>query len=162
MIDGLTGVANRHAYNKRISYEIEHNYHHEFSFVLLLFDIDRFKSINDNFGHEAGDEVIRGIAEVIKNHIRENDFVARYGGEEFVVLLPNTNINAAEGVANNLRERIEQNEYYFNNERVFITASVGLAEIKMNETRKELFERADAALYKAKNSGRNKCVKAVC
>ena len=160
MTDGLTGIANRHAYNERISHEIEHNSRHKDSLTLLIFDIDKFKSINDNFGHEAGDEVIGGVAKILKSLIRKDDFVARYGGEEFVVLLLNTDINVAESVANKLRESIEHNEYYFNKEKVVITVSAGLAELKINETKKELFERTDAALYKAKKTGRNKCVKA--
>ncbi len=161
MTDGLTGIANRHAYDERISQEIEYNSNHKTPLTLLVFDIDKFKFINDNFGHEAGDEVIRSVSITLKNHIRKEDFVARYGGEEFVVLLHNADINGAERIANKLRELIERNEYYFNKEKVVITASAGIAELKINETQKEIFKRADAALYTAKESGRNMCVKAV-
>jgi len=161
MTDGLTGIANRHAYNEKVTKEIERFKRNDSPFTFLVFDIDKFKSINDNYGHEAGDNVIVDIANILKSHIRDIDFIARYGGEEFVILLPDTNINAAEIVANKLRVLIENNEFNFNNKKVVATLSVGFAEIKNNETKKELFERADAALYVAKNSGRNKCVKAI-
>jgi diguanylate cyclase len=161
MTDALTGIANRHAYNKRISYEIERYQHDKKVLTFLLFDIDEFKSVNDNFGHEAGDKVIRETANIINNNIRKKDFIARYGGEEFVLLLPDTDINAAEKIANKLREMVECHKSYFNGEQVNITVSVGLAEIKINDTKKELLERADMALYKAKNTGRNKCIVAV-
>jgi len=160
MTDGLTNIANRHSYNDRISYEIERCHLHRDSLALLLFDIDKFKSVNDNYGHKAGDEVIRGTAQILKNNIRKNDFVARYGGEEFIVLLPSSDINTGESIANKLRKIIWRNVYSFNNEQVVITISVGIAEIKINETMDDLFERADKALYKAKESGRNMCVKA--
>ena len=160
MTDGLTGIANRHAYNEQITKEIERYKRNNSPFTLLLFDIDKFKSINDNYGHEMGDTVIIDVANILKNNIREIDFVYRYGGEEFVILLPDTNVNAAELVANKLRMLVEHNEFNFNNERVIVTVSAGFAEIKVNETKKEIFEHADAALYEAKNSGRNKCVKA--
>jgi len=161
MTDGLTGIANRHAYNELVTKEIERYKRNNSPFTFLVFDIDRFKSINDNYGHEAGDNVIADVANILKSHIRDIDFIARYGGEEFVILLPSTNINAAEIVANKLRGLIENNKFNFNNKQIAITLSVGFAEIKTNETKKELFERADAALYEAKNSGRNKCVKAI-
>ncbi len=161
MTDALTNIANRHAYNERITIEIEHFHRHKLPFTLLVLDIDRFKSINDNYGHEVGDEVIRGIANTLKMYVRKNDFVARYGGEEFVIVLTNSNITISEDVANKIRKLIERIEYCFNNERVLITVSVGLAEIQINETQKELFKRADSALYEAKKLGRNKCVKAV-
>lgn len=161
MTDGLTGIANRHAYNELIAKEIGRYKRNNTPFAFLLFDIDKFKYINDTYGHEVGDTVIIDVAHILKDHIRDIDFIARYGGEEFVVVLPETNIKAAELVANKLRVLIECNEFNFNGKRAVITMSVGLAEIKINETKKELFERADAALYKAKNSGRNKCVKAL-
>jgi diguanylate cyclase len=161
MTDALTGIANRHAYNKRISYEIERYQHDKKIFIFLLFDIDEFKSVNDSFGHEAGDKVIIETATIINNNIRKKDFMARYGGEEFVLLLPDTDINTAEKIANKLRKIVECHKFYFNDEQVNITVSVGLAEIKINDTKKELFERVDTALYGAKNAGRNKCVVAV-
>jgi diguanylate cyclase (GGDEF)-like protein len=161
MTDALSGIANRHAYDERISREIERYQRDDTIFTLLLFDIDEFKSVNDNFGHEAGDEIIRETAAIINNHIRKKDFTARYGGEEFVLLLPDTDINAAEKIANKLREIVECHKSYFNGEQVNITVSVGLAEIKINDTKKELLERADMALYEAKNTGRNKCIVAV-
>ena len=161
MTDGLTGIANRHAYNELIAKEIGRYKRNNTPFAFLLFDIDNFKYINDTYGHEVGDTVIIDVAHILKDHIRDIDFIARYGGEEFVVVLPETNINAAELVANKLRVLIECNEFNFNGKRAVITMSVGFAEIKINETKKELFERADAALYEAKNSGRNKCVKAL-
>ena len=160
MTDGLTGIANYHAYNERVADEIKRFSRNNSPFAFLLFDIDKFKTVNDNYGHEMGDSVIIDVSEILKLHIRKIDFIARYGGEEFVMLLPDTSISSAEIVANKLRTIVENNEFNFNNERVAITISVGLAEIRRNETKKSLFKRADAALYEAKNTGRNKCVKA--
>ncbi len=158
MTDGLTGIFNRHAYNERISVELHRYARSKRPFTLLLFDIDKFKAINDTFGHEAGDRVIVDIAKVLEDNIRVNDFVARYGGEEFVLLLRDANINSAEIIANKLRELIERTEFHFSNKRVVLTVSAGFAEIRAGETKNELFQRADTALYKAKNLGRNKCI----
>ena len=160
MTDGLTGIANRHAYNELLAKEIERYGRNNSPFAFLLFDIDEFKSINDNYGHDVGDDVIVDVANILKSHIRDIDFIARYGGEEFVIILPDTKINAAELVANKLRVLVERHEFNLDNERVVITLSAGFAEIKNNETQREIFERADTALYEAKKSGRNKCVKA--
>lgn len=156
--DALTGVANRHAYNERITTEINHYNMVKIPFTFLLLDIDHFKSINDNYGHESGDIALKEVAVILSENIRDIDFIARYGGEEFVIILSETNIRSADKIANKLRTVVENIEFNLNNEHVKITLSIGFSEIKLDETRKELFERTDAALYKAKESGRNKCV----
>jgi len=160
MTDNLTNIANRHAYNERIATEMEHYKLHKKPLTLLLIDIDKFKTINDTYGHKAGDEVIRSTARLLKNSIREGDFVARYGGEEFIVLLPNSDIDIGVSIANKLRKIVEENEYFFHGKRVVVTISAGIAQIQNDETKDSLFERADKALYEAKNSGRNICIKA--
>ena len=157
--DALTGVANRHAYNEKISTEIKRFNTLNIPFTFLLLDIDHFKSINDSYGHESGDQALKEIGVLLTENIRDIDFIARYGGEEFVILLSETNINTAEKVANKLRELIENKEFNFNKKIVQVTISIGFSEIKLNETKKEIFERTDAALYKAKELGRNKCIK---
>jgi diguanylate cyclase len=153
--DPLTGVANRLAYNQKIESEIARNKRYQSPLTLMVWDIDKFKSINDSYGHAAGDKVLKVIAKLLSSNIRETDFVARFGGEEFVIVMPETEINAAEGVAEKLRTTIENSEFHFRGKRVVITASCGIAEIKHNETEEQLFQRADDALYEAKDSGRN-------
>lgn len=158
--DALTGVANRLAYNERIETEIARNKRYQSPLTLMVWDVDKFKSVNDTYGHAAGDKVLKVIARLLSDNIRETDFIARFGGEEFVILMPETDITAAEPVAEKLRATIEDSEFHFRGKRVVITASCGIAEIKHNETEEQLFQRADDALYKAKETGRNRCIAA--
>ena len=158
--DALTGVANRLAYNERIETEIARYKRYQSPLTLMVWDVDKFKSINDTYGHAAGDKVLKVIAKLLSSNIRETDFIARYGGEEFVILMPETEIKSAEPVAEKLRATIESSEFHFRGKRVVITASCGIAEIKHNETEEQFFQRADEALYKAKESGRNRYITA--
>ncbi|MGD9390637.1 MAG: diguanylate cyclase [Thioalkalispiraceae bacterium] len=158
--DALTGIANRLAYDERIASEIARNKRYQSPLTLLVWDVDNFKSINDTYGHAAGDKVLKVIAKVLETNIRETDFIARYGGEEFVIIMPETTIEAAVPVADKLRKAVEACEFHFKEKRVVITASCGLAELKHNETETQLFERADNALYQAKEAGRNRCLSA--
>ena len=156
--DALTGVANRLAYNERIEAELARHKRYQSPLTLLIWDVDKFKSVNDTYGHAAGDKVLKVIAKLLSTNIRETDFIARFGGEEFVVLMPETQITEAKEVAEKLRQIIEKSEFHFREKRVVITASCGLAEIKHNESEEQLFQRADDALYKAKETGRNRCI----
>ncbi len=158
--DTLTRIPNRLAYDEWITQEYERFVKYDTPFVLMVWDVDFFKRVNDEYGHQAGDKVLRVVAQMLSENIRDADFVARYGGEEFVVVLPGTQQQAAMRVGENIRKAIEGCAFHFRDKPVKVTASAGIAEIQSNETVEQLFERADKALYKAKNSGRNNCMPA--
>ena len=153
--DALTGVPNRMAYDKRLDEEIARHQRYNTDFVLMLWDIDHFKGINDTYGHAAGDKVLKVIAGVMQQQLRETDFMARYGGEEFAVILVESDIAAAKVVGEKLRQAIEALEFHFRGTRVPVTASCGLAQAGAGNS-EQLFERADSALYSAKQKGRNR------
>ena len=156
--DALTGIPNRLAYDEKIKQEFARWQRNAQSFTVCVVDVDKFKGVNDNFGHKAGDKVLKTIAEVCATNIRETDFIARYGGEEFVLLLPETALDQARVVAENLRREIEIRKFHYSNEPVVITISCGLAEFGKNDTAESVFKRADKALFKAKACGRNQVV----
>ncbi len=155
--DALTRIANRMAFDQRINTEFKRWQRYRSRLTLCLVDIDKFKAVNDTYGHKAGDIVLRTVAEKCASRIRPSDFFARYGGEEFALILPETGIDAACGVAEELRETIAKCAFQYKQEVVPITISCGLAEFKGRDTIDTAFQRADKALYKAKDSGRN-CV----
>ncbi|MFN3480244.1 MAG: diguanylate cyclase [Thermodesulfovibrionales bacterium] len=157
--DGLTGLYNHRHFQERVSSEFSRLSRLSTSLSLLLIDIDHFKKINDTYGHPAGDEVLRGVAGVIRDTIRSIDIPARYGGEEFAVLLPDTNIDGAIRMAERLRSSILNRRFSFNEKEIAVTVSTGIATSPYDaKTKEELIERADEALYRAKQSGRNRCV----
>ena len=126
---------------------------------LIMADIDKFKNINDTYGHHIGDEVIVYLAEIMKKQQRESDIICRYGGEEFVILLPNTDLKNAKLIAENLRKTIETSSIDLeNNEKLNFTLSLGVSvvDVKNEDNIFEVLQRADEALYEAKESGRNK------
>ena len=125
----------------------------------MLLDIDRFKRINDHYGHATGDQALRGLVEYCRSGSRAVDLICRYGGEEFVILLPETPIEAANQVAERLRLSIMENPITTDSGPLRITVSVGVAEANSLDTLQKLIERADEALYDAKHAGRN-CVRA--
>ena len=156
--DALTGIPNRAAYDERIVSEIARRNRHNRPLSLAVLDIDKFKGVNDNFGHKAGDKVLKNVAEICVTDVRTSDFMARYGGEEFVLLLPETALDDARIVAEKLRESIAEKRFTYNGERVPITISIGIAEFGPRESADDVFQRADNALYAAKERGRNRCV----
>ncbi|MDZ7661346.1 diguanylate cyclase [Thiohalophilus sp.] len=153
--DALTGIPNRMAYDRRLEEEIARHRRYNTDFVLMLWDIDHFKEINDTYGHAAGDKVLKVIAGVMQQQLRETDFLARYGGEEFAIILVESDIAAAKVVGEKLRQAIEALEFHFRGSRVLVTASCGLARAEEGDA-EQLFERADNALYSAKDKGRNR------
>jgi diguanylate cyclase (GGDEF)-like protein len=156
-VDGMTGLFNRRHFLSLA--EIEWNRHQRYRhpMSLLLFDIDRFKSINDNFGHYAGDQVITQIAELCQEQKRKSDIIARFGGEEFLILLPETKLAAAERVAERLRRKVETSAFSVASNAIDATISVGVAEANPSmNTIFDLIKLADRALYMAKDSGRNR------
>lgn len=151
--DILTKVYNRLKFNEIIETNILKSKNENIPFSLLMLDIDKFKNINDNYGHQVGDTVLIEISKLIKQHIRGNDIIARWGGEEFMVLLPNTELKNAISVAENLRLYIEKNNF---SDVKKVTSSFGVGEFNLNETEEDLIKRIDNALYNSKSSGRNK------
>lgn len=155
--DVLTGIPNRLAYDERLNAELANYRRNQNSFVLVVWDIDLFKKVNDTYGHAAGDQVLKLVASILNKNMRETDFIARYGGEEFVSILPSTDLKGAQLITDKLRELIATSKFHFRDEAVNITISSGFAEVKNNEEGENLFIRADKALYKAKENGRNNC-----
>jgi len=158
--DTLTRIPNRFAYEEWIEQEYDRFIKYDTPFVMMLWDVDYFKRVNDNYGHAAGDKVLRVVAQMLSENIREADFVARFGGEEFVVVLPSVTIDKAMKIAEGIRLAIEACAFHFREDPVKVTASAGIAEVRREETIEMLFDRADKALYKAKDSGRNTCIPA--
>ena len=151
---------NRRQFETRLSQEIAIAKRQNNSLCAMMIDIDFFKGVNDTYGHAAGDEVLRTVAGIIKQALRESDIPSRYGGEEFAVLLPYTHIEEAKIVGERLRLAVEStpitiNQDNENKKTINVTISMGLAEYDGNETGEVLFERADKALYNAKTNGRN-------
>lgn len=152
--DSLTEIFNRKKFNDELERELERSLHYRQHLSLIIFDIDHFKRVNDEFGHPVGDVVLQEISRVVRHGIRRSDVFARYGGEEFVVLLPENDLNGAAALAEKLRSTIEHHTFDGVGQ---VTCSFGVAQLEENEEADSFIKRADEALYRAKNSGRN-CV----
>src|SRR5690606_10215396 len=155
--DMLTQLPNRQAYQQRLEQETERWRRDGRPRSVAVCDIDHFKSINDSYGHQAGDKVLRIIARTLRQRLRQTDFVARYGGEEFVVLMPETSAEDALAVMDAVRMAVAQCPFHFREQRVAITLSAGIASFTPQSTAEQVFKRADQALYDAKRAGRNLC-----
>lgn len=155
--DALTGLHNRLAYDERIALEYERWARYGHPMVLSVWDVDHFKRINDSYGHNAGDNVLKILGKLLSRQTRKSDFVARFGGEEFMLLLPETGIQTAFEVAEKLRQLIATAQFMYRGQQVPVTMSCGLAECLPGDTTESLYRRADAALYAAKQGGRNCC-----
>lgn len=160
MIDSLTGMANRAGLQKRMEEEFERWQRYGGELLMAVLDVDHFKSINDRFGHLAGDKVLRLIAQQLSRRLRKSDFIGRFGGEEFVLLMPGTTVEQAASALEALRQGIEQSPFHFKTERVTITISVGYTAFKQDDTLDAVFGRADRAMYQAKEQGRNQIISA--
>lgn len=156
LIDPLTGLPNRAAWSERLEHEIQQWQQHGNTLSLAMLDLDHFKRINDSYGHLAGDKVLKIIATVLRKRLRGSDFIARFGGEEFVLLLPATPPAVGAKLLETLRAAIEACPFHFKGERVTITISMGLASFRVGEHSDLVLKRADQALYRAKNAGRNR------
>lgn len=155
--DPLTELPNREAYNERASAEVQRWQRYGRPLTIAVFDIDHFKRINDNYGHQAGDRVIKVIGRSIAKRLREVDFFCRYGGEEFVALMPETDSETALVVLEKVRDAIADAAFNYKDQPMSITLSIGITEFKTNDTLEIAFERADQGLYVAKSTGRNRC-----
>ena len=158
MFDTLTTVPNRLFYEQKIEEEISRWQRSGDTLTLAIWDIDFFKKINDNYGHKAGDKVLKTIAQLLNKRIRKSDFFARYGGEEFVMLLPETTAEETLKLADNLRENIKDCSFHYRGEDVRVTVSCGICSFTQGDAADQVFERADKALYEAKDQGRNRCI----
>lgn len=159
MTDGLTGLSNRKAFDRQIRETIEEAGESKTEAVLLMLDIDYFKSFNDTYGHQVGDQVLRLVARTLTDNVKGRDIAARYGGEEFAIILPETGIEGGKKVGDMLRRLVENKEVINKSSQEVlgrITLSVGVAAWKQGESVSSLIERADAALYQAKRAGRNR------
>ena len=159
-IDPLTGIANRKSFEERFALEIARHAQSGAPLAMLLWDIDSFKSINDRYGHRAGDRVLQSVAACFTAALRSADFVARIGGEEFAVLLTGVALAEAVTVANQARTAVEGLRFHFRGAPVRVTVSCGITELHPGDASEQAFDRADGALYSAKNAGRNLCVAA--
>lgn len=155
--DGLTKCFNKMYFNNQLDLEVKKSKLTGNPLSLVIFDLDHFKHLNDNYGHDAGDYVLKEMAQLLRdNGIRSGDTFARYGGEEFVVLLPKTNLKQAFEIAERLRKLVEQHEFIYEEKRLPVAASIGVADYRQGvNTGTDLFKRADSAVYKSKENGRN-------
>lgn len=157
IIDGLTQAYNKRYLNEALDREIIRARRHARNLSLLMFDIDRFKLINDEHGHLAGDVVLKELAQLVQGRIRRDELLARYGGEEFVVMLPETTLDGALVLAETLRAKVQENVFVFQSDRINVTISIGCAMmVEADRSATELLKRADECLYEAKRSGRNR------
>lgn len=161
LTDSLTSLPNREAYEETAAREVQRWQRYDRPLCLAVCDIDLFKSVNDSHGHAAGDEVLRQVAQLISKRLRGSDFVARYGGEEFVVLLPETDREAALKVMESVREAVEASQVRWEKHPIGLTISIGIADFKGKDILQSAFTRADRALYQAKKNGRNRVVMAL-
>ncbi|WP_176508398.1 MULTISPECIES: GGDEF domain-containing protein [Pseudomonas] len=160
LIDPLTGLPNRAAWSEQVEREMLDWQESGGHLAMAILDLDHFKRINDSYGHLAGDKVLKIVADQLRKRLRPRDFIARFGGEEFVLLLPQTSPAAAAQVAEALRAAIEACPFHFKGERVVITTSIGLSAFRSGERGDQVLKRADAALYRAKDQGRNRVLSA--
>ncbi|HVT35664.1 MAG TPA: diguanylate cyclase, partial [Nevskiaceae bacterium] len=152
--DRLTGVPNRLAYDQRVRQDHASWKRYGQPMIIAVWDIDRFKKVNDTYGHACGDKALAAVGLLLSKHIRETDFVARYGGEEFAMILHGLDAEAAHQLTDKLRATIEKIDFRYNQQPVPLTVSCGYASFSGDDTPESVFERADAALYRAKNEGR--------
>jgi len=161
IIDALTDIHNKRYLLEFLDREIARSARYSRPLALILFDLDRFKLVNDELGHLGGDFTLREVAACVKGSIRKEELFARYGGEEFATVLPETNLEGAVNVAERVRALIEQHRFQYEGKSYPVTLSLGVATTSGDEnmTPHELIRQADEKLYQAKNDGRN-CVRA--
>lgn len=158
MRDSLTGLYNHTMIHHQLERELlmASRYHKEIHVVLL--DIDHFKSVNDTYGHQVGDKILKEFSLFLQMRLRKSDFIGRYGGEEFLIILPNITSEAALTIMNGLREEFFKRPHAVGDKQLFVTISGGIASYPQYETVKDLIRKADDALYQAKHEGRNRIV----
>ncbi|WP_374341946.1 diguanylate cyclase [Azonexus sp.] len=158
--DQLTGTLNRRGLEEMFAKEAARARRHETPLCLGLLDLDNFKKLNDTLGHEAGDQALIHLASVCRQTLRPQDCVARYGGEEFIILLPETDLDSAVAALTRLQRELTKRFFLHQNDKVLITFSAGVTELRPEDDQSEAIRRADAAMYQAKQSGKNRVVSA--
>ena len=159
LTDPLTGIGNRRLFNDAMTKAIQDSHARRVPLSLIMCDIDHFKRVNDMFGHDVGDEIIRALARVIETSVRDTDSVARYGGEEFAIILPGTELNRAKETADRIRRQFGSKKFAIrkSNQKIGqVTASFGVAEHRPGDDVQAFVRRADAKLYEAKAGGRDR------
>jgi diguanylate cyclase (GGDEF)-like protein len=151
--DALTKIYNRVSFESELAKELKDALRYEKQFSLIMFDIDHFKNVNDTYGHDVGDIILRELTSLVGGAIRETDFFARWGGEEFMIIT-HADIAQSEAFAEKLRELVESHDF---TEVKSVTSSFGVAQYRKHDTKESIVKRCDEMLYSAKNSGRN-CV----
>ncbi len=155
-VDSLTGLPNRRGFDLLAAHAVHEANRDTQPLSALLLDLDHFKQLNDSHGHLAGDEVLKGFAQVLENSLRQSDVICRWGGEEFIVLLRNSDSTHATQVAEKIRQHTEQQPFTFAGQAIRVTASIGQTGLQADDTLQSLIARADRALYRAKQAGRNR------
>jgi diguanylate cyclase (GGDEF)-like protein len=154
--DALTKTYNRASFDDSLQREINLAHRKSQHLSIIFLDIDHFKTINDNYGHECGDTALVSVAGLMKETLRSTDIVFRYGGEEFVILLNDTDIDGANIISERIRQQIEKHTIAYGMDMIKLTVSLGISSLRGNDTPDSLVSRADAAMYQAKNNGRNR------
>jgi diguanylate cyclase (GGDEF)-like protein len=156
--DPLTGLYNRRYMMQKISEEVARFTRYGHSFVMIMADIDYFKLINDQYGHECGDDVLKAVTQTMAIGLRANDVLARWGGEEFLLLLPETTMDGGRLLAERIRQQVEELKVSYNQHTISVTLTLGLSHFSSGLTVDKVIFLADQGLYQGKKSGRNKVV----
>jgi diguanylate cyclase (GGDEF)-like protein len=156
IVDGLTQVHNKRYFMEFLDREMARCSRYDRPLALLLFDIDKFKAINDLHGHLAGDAILKKLAEMVSKHVRKEEAFARYGGEEFAIIMPETNGERARIFAEKIRRMVESTPFHYEDRQINVTVSIGIAEMKQHREPMAFIKAADEKLYLAKGSGRNR------
>lgn len=154
-IDGLTQIANRAYFDEKLNEMISLHKRYGDPFSVMMIDIDNFKTVNDTYGHQAGDRILKGVSLKLKASLRGSDFLARYGGDEFVIILIKSDSATATEVAWKLSEEVRASRFLLDDTSLSLTLSIGVAGARSDDTDESLLKRADAALYRTKTGGRN-------
>ncbi len=157
IMDGLTGIHNKRYLMEQLERELSRAARHERPLTLVMLDIDHFKAVNDTFGHLAGDQVLKDLAQLVRSRLRPDDLISRYGGEEFAVVLPETTLAGGVEIAEQLRALVESESFWFEDEEIRTSVSCGVCELKPEWLCRDFLREADRMLYEAKRVGRN-CV----
>jgi diguanylate cyclase (GGDEF)-like protein len=158
MRDSLSGLLNRRGMREKLQQEFSRSKRYNFDLTVMMCDIDHFKVVNDQYGHDKGDEVIKSLGAMFKLGLRKHDSLARWGGEEYLFLLPETNSEQAMHLAEKLRNKIQIEQYTHQDKTFSITVSIGLHQVAASDTINQAISKADTNLYKAKEQGRNRCI----
>ena len=158
--DQLTGALNRKGLEETLDRELARSQRRQTPICVALLDVDNFKSLNDTYGHQTGDDALIHLARVIRETMRPHDTLARYGGEEFLIILPDTPLSDAVSAVTRLQRELTKRFFLYKNEKLLITFSAGVTAFRDSELRNDAVARADAAMYQAKKAGKNRVVSA--